>query len=271
MERFQYFRWCMKFSLGGISIIDKYKSLGFALAMRHPFVTNSLLDSMLRFFFGTSVTLSHSYMKGKKITIRFDDSSHMLIAREFFVLNVYDLSLVPFEPDYILDFGAHIGLFSIQARARYSKSTILAFEPLAENYEFLKLQKNNNDESNFEIIKKAISTTDGKAYFYSNEGKMGRLEIDDDDIYEKLEVETESIFNYLQFDQKLLMKMDIEGGERNIFPEVISKLPLTCFVYLETHDGIDALLPIKEEFNKYNFTFKITRIRDRYIDCFAFR
>ena len=66
------------------------------------------------------------------------DISHMMVFEEIFVEKVYNLDLVLFKPDYIIDCGAHIGIFTTLAASRFPSAKVIAFEPNPDNIFFFK-------------------------------------------------------------------------------------------------------------------------------------
>ena len=130
----------------------------------------------------------------------------------------YKLKTVNFIPDIIFDLGANCGIFSRYARELFPDTQIIAVEPSHENCE---LFRHFTDMTNITLLEKAIGTgkvtqrdcTDG-VYSYMSDGKGSR---------ERLDVDTETITLYELLEQpvregkKVLLKMDIEGGEYYMF------------------------------------------------------
>jgi len=64
----------------------------------------------------------------------FSDFFHFL---EIFVLRTYDMNLQK-APKRILDIGANVGMYSLRCIKLYPESQILAFEPVASNFQRLR-------------------------------------------------------------------------------------------------------------------------------------
>lgn len=120
----------------------------------------------------------------------------------------------------IIDIGAHVGFFSIYAACLNENVNILAIEPEKNNFEMLEKHKNVNIFTKIKTYKCAIG----------NKTKKGKILIKEDSINHKIFKEKEEgilqetmIFNFIDFldknniDKVSLIKMDIEGGEYDIF------------------------------------------------------
>jgi len=93
------------------------------------------------------------------------DVSHLIVAEEFLVDNVYDLNCLPFVPDTVVDCGAHIGVFVLQAAGRFPHARIVAFEPNPENLPWLRKQVHQN-RIDVAIVDAAVTTDDGESPFF---------------------------------------------------------------------------------------------------------
>jgi hypothetical protein len=69
----------------------------------------------------------------------------------------------------------------------------------------------------------------------------------------------------------LLLKMDIEGEEKNLVPELLSFLPRTCALFIETHHGFEGWQTMSMLLKGVGFTTGITRDRSPYVDGWAIR
>ena len=63
--------------------------------------------------------------------------SHFTIYQELLIDDAYDLDLLVFIPDVVIDCGAFEGYFTLLARARFGAMRFVVFEPNAENFEGL--------------------------------------------------------------------------------------------------------------------------------------
>jgi FkbM family methyltransferase len=66
--------------------------------------------------------------------------------------------------DCVLDVGAHIGLYTVQAaRATGPEGTVIAFEPSTENHELLVRNLNRNGYQRVEVVRAAVADFEGSA------------------------------------------------------------------------------------------------------------
>lgn len=66
------------------------------------------------------------------------DITHMVIFEELVINRTWNLDLVPFEPDLIVDVGAHIGLFACLAGVRFRNARVICIEPDQANLKWLR-------------------------------------------------------------------------------------------------------------------------------------
>jgi len=187
---------------------------------------------------------------------------HCIIVQEVLVERVYDLTLVTFQPDHVVDCGAHIGLFSRLAAARYPGAKLKAFEPNPQNFSWLCRQFDVSD-TRVELIEAAVEVREGRAVL-TGEGCGGSL-MDSGVSGPGQEVALVHLRPWLAAHvpttEKLLLKIDIEGREFAILPDVLPVLPPTTAILLETHGygGEEAqLLTLLREAG-----FSLTLLRSR--------
>jgi FkbM family methyltransferase len=208
--------------------------------------------------------------RGLQVTVDPTDVSQLIIAEEFLQEIVYDLSKVPFVPDVILDCGAHIGMFSLLCRAHFPGAQIKAFEPNPRNIEFLR----DNIASNklaIEIVDAAVSTQSGDGFFTDSASCGGRLaDSGDSDVYRVASVDLKE---HLPIDcsAALLLKMDIEGSEQQVLPDIIARLPKTTAIFLETHEGLASWEVLSFALKHVGFETEVIRRRGQFTDAFALR
>ena len=130
-----------------------------------------------------------------------------------------------------LDFGAHIGSFSIYAASKGAE--VIAFEPVPETYKLLVSNiKNNGFEKRITAVNKAVSNEAGKAQIFVNTTNFGASSIIEND-------PTKTIFDIDVIDAKTLspprnfcVKVDTEGCEYPIIKSLnIEKVTKLVFEY----------------------------------------
>ena len=78
------------------------------------------------------------------------------------------------EGDHFVDVGAHIGIFSLVAASAVEKTgSVIAIEPIEENYNKLTKHIQLNNFDNIHAIKAIISSEDGESSIYFNPHKDG--------------------------------------------------------------------------------------------------
>jgi FkbM family methyltransferase len=199
------------------------------------------------------------------------DISHLVVAEEILVENVYDMTLLPFEPTVIVDCGAHIGMFTLLAAARFPKAKITCFEPNGSNAQWLKRQIANNRIA-AEVIEAAVSTREGEASFSASCSCGGAI-IHDKGLAGAVTVKMIRLADFLSTkqDSRLLLKLDLEGEEAAVLPDIVGRLPETCGIFLETHHGDESWSSAKRLLESHGFDVRTIRRRDIYTDGVAIR
>jgi FkbM family methyltransferase len=238
--------------------------------MWHPFSSKNFFVLLYKRFFGSTLQIQHKFFNNANVGFNLSDSFEMVIAKEFFKDNIYNLNKLSFKPSIIFDFGAHVGFFSLLIARKFPGTTVHSFEPMDNNFNKLKLMVEQNNLPNFHLHKSAIGVKNTETFFYTN-GLSSSIDNTTVESVDKVIVKVENIYDLPISKNSLLMKMDIEGSEVEIFPEIISKLPPTCAIFLEVHDGWPVLQGIKDEFLRHGFSFEVTTERGRYIDIFSQR
>ena len=210
--------------------------------------------------------------KEKVITLNPSDLSHLIIAEEFIIHKSYDLERVPFEPALIIDCGAHIGLFTLLARAHFPTPRIIAFEPAPENVTFLK-EHAREAGGDIEVIEAAVSDRDGVARFLRRMSFAGSLQLDESESPGTYEVRTVDLKKVLRGKSggNLLLKLDIEGSEEIVLPAIVDLLPPRCAIFLEVHAGEESWQRATSLLETRGFRTRKDREHEDCVDGFAIR
>ena len=208
-------------------------------------VKTNFFESIVLFFFSKllayftrNLSFKSSFLKGESVTLR-GKSSDFRVFDEIFIKDQYDSHLLPKNPKVILDAGANIGLSSIYFAVRFPKSKIFALEPENSNYQIL--SKNTKSFENIILLKKALwsHSTDlhisnpsaEKWAFNFTESKLST-----ENLYEGISVEgfmTDYSINEID-----ILKLDVEGAEKDIFSKNIDWIPKVKLIIVELHDRI---------------------------------
>lgn len=161
--------------------------------------------------------------------------------------------------DTIIDFGANIGDFTVKAgKLLNGTGKIIAIEPNHKNVELLKENLKLNEIANVDIYECAITDSDGYSYL-SDDGVAAVVsdEVNTDNKVRTMTIDT--LLNELGHPKNVVVKMDIEGGEKYIFKskEFINSIRE---IALELHgkENIETIPKILE-----NNNFKIKKYNTR--------
>lgn len=180
---------------------------------------------------------------GSHLSMRIDDSD-IRVFKQIFVDNEYDSLNLPETANTIVDLGANIGLSVLFFLKKYPNAHIIAVEPDAVNFEFMK--RNLEDYSNHvALLKAAIWPTDGEVSLVehdeSNEG-LGAWGYRTETLTEGAEASVSAIsiptlMNQFSMDFIDILKVDIEGAEYELFEkDYESWLDKVGLIIIETHD-----------------------------------
>jgi len=198
-----------------------------------------------------------------------DDITHLWAAYEVLVEKVYDLSKVPFLPDVVIDLGANIGAFTLYASSYWPAATFICVEPHPITFSFL---CDNLDNNGIGASKLQCAVDVGtELQFLGNEGAIYQ-KLSKTEVAGAAKTLTLPFASLLLTDKaKLLIKMDIEGSEREILSQLKTQLPEKCFVFIELHDGDSSLQWMDEWAAANGFVFVNVRRRDDAIDGYLIR
>lgn len=158
---------------------------------------------------------------------------------QIFIQKDYDLR-IGIKPKLIIDGGANVGYASIWFANKFPKSKIYAIEPEAENYKIL--ISNTRKYSNVKLIKaglwhkKALLKVLDKGY-----GRWGFVTEETNSLEKECSkaITIDDILRKSGFDQIDILKLDIEGAEKEIFSKNYEYwLPRVRVLIIEIHDWI---------------------------------
>jgi len=165
-------------------------------------------------------------------SIEFVDSISFLHGyQEIFVDLIYKFN-TKVESPRIIDCGANIGLASIYFKRMYPNSKIICFEPDPKIFEVLKRNLKVFKCDDVELVNCAISDKNGTSNFYSEGGFSGSL--DNPVSKDQYLVETKKLSGYLS-EKVDFLKIDIEGAENFVIPEIQNSLCSVENIFIEYH------------------------------------
>jgi FkbM family methyltransferase len=278
----------MKFRNVGrrLSEIRRYMALGrsprdwaalsvLGIARGHPFSSSDIFSSVGRRFF-PELVVRPTRLGGLRLALDPSDVTHLVIFDEVVRDNNYDLSLVPFEPDQIFDCGGHIGMFSVLASARFPKTPVTIFEPNPRNLARIRRQVELN-HLNVEVMAAAVSVNEGTATFEDRVSFSGQL-VDDAEPsigggsgrYSVRTIDFSTILKNRR-PERLLLKLDIEGEETKVIPQLFDAMPAISVVFFETHQSEPGWESAAKQFSDHGFTVTRRRSMENCVDGFALR
>jgi FkbM family methyltransferase len=140
-----------------------------------------------------------------------------------------------------VDGGANIGLFTILMKNQYPDAKIICIEPDSENFDIL--QKNVSLYSNVYCEKCGLWNKDTKLKVYDkyNLGKWGLVVEEDLDNGNLPAISIESLLKKHNIEQVDILKLDIEGSEKEIFSDNFEIwLQKVKIIVVELHDRMKA-------------------------------
>ncbi|HVT73096.1 MAG TPA: FkbM family methyltransferase [Lacunisphaera sp.] len=242
----------------GLGWSDRVR-LGLAGLARHrPFGGTSLYTRVGRLLARTSpphVTAAG----GQRIALDLTRADEVMIFEEIFVDHTYPLEKIPFIPDTVVDCGAYAGMFTLLARARFPAARFQAFEPEPRNVARTRANFSLNGAP-VELIPAAVGVRDGVIHF-SGSGFGGHITANGGT--DGIEVPLVSLARHLRElrPERLLLKLDVEGAEREILPDILPILPEDTTIFLETHHPEEECHRYLQPFLAAGFEHELVRNR----------
>jgi len=169
---------------------------------------------------------------------------------------------IGFTPKYIVDCGANIGLTSLFLKLKFKESIVIAVEPELSNFELLKMNTVNFPD--IKPINAGVWSSSAELQIANNSSTGWAVEtiLKSSANISDLVVEAFSIddlMNRFSFDYIDILKIDIEGSEKQLFKENYENwLPKTKILVIELHNMINNKIS-KIFFNalsKYDFDIR---------------
>lgn len=184
-----------------------------------------------------------------------ENTTDEAIFKQAFIGKEHDIPL-PFPPRWILDLGAYTGIVASFYTNKYPEAHIVSVEPESQNYRLLDL--NTKHYPNIHIIKGAVWSKDEPlAIVDKSLGECGYIVGAAKGKYEFKGYSIPTIMKHFKIPYIDLLKVDIEGSEKELFSKNTSWISLVNCVACETHErfkkGCDAAY--KSLFSNKDFTF----------------
>jgi FkbM family methyltransferase len=142
---------------------------------------------------------------------------------------------------FIIDGGANIGLSTIYFLSKFGNAKIICIEPDPENVEIFKLNLAKQIASgDVELVEAALAKKDGEMFLVQPELKYNSKLVDKysgDNCITVITVSLQNILNTKGIAKIVLIKIDIEGAEENMFSGNTNWLQNIAEVIIETHSA----------------------------------
>lgn len=184
-------------------------------------------------------------------------TSDSWVFRALIVSDEYALIPESLKPETILDAGANAGFGIRWFKHRWPDAAVVAIEPDGDNFRMT--QANSRELSDVTLIQGALWSEDGMASFVcSTDAKYAlRVEMNEEGPIQCFSVN--GIMQRMGWERIDLLKMDIEGAEREVFgtgaKEWIHRVGV---IVVELHEGVSPGCTVKlfEALHGKNFTLK---------------
>ncbi|MCI5055365.1 MAG: FkbM family methyltransferase [Flavobacteriales bacterium] len=163
--------------------------------------------------------------------------------KEIFVTQEYNF-IVSKESPKIIDCGANIGMAILYFKKRYPNAHIRAFEPNPHVFELLEKNVKINGLENVELFNLCLSNEEGEMEFYMNEdhgtlvGSLKQARGGN----AKISVKSKKLSSLIDSEEIDLIKMDIEGAEKEVISDLIAndKLKIVHRFIIEYHHRLGS-------------------------------
>lgn len=148
----------------------------------------------------------------------------------------YEPNIPDFAPKVIVDVGAHIGMASILFALKYPSARIIAIEPESSN--FAALVRNTAGYNAIMPIQAALWHQDGDVRLGPSKAHVkGAFAVTQNGAQKVRSVTMETLMREAKIDSIDLLKMDIEGAEKEVFDSAtwMSKVQVLA---IELHDRL---------------------------------
>jgi FkbM family methyltransferase len=148
----------------------------------------------------------------------------------------YESALERGQTPVIVDAGAHIGLAALWFAEGFPRARIFAVEPAPENFEILR--RNTLHYPNVTPIDAAISDRETHVNLVNANGEPWAWETRESETGEVPTVTVPDLLNREPNSVPFIVKIDIEGGELELFRSNLEWVEQTPLIVFELHDWL---------------------------------
>lgn len=213
-----------------LDIFDRLRSLHKAVRLR---------DALKLMYRSNTDQEVDVYLKnvGRHVCIRCGTSDLLCLEKVFIDAEYYSPFIL--SPETIVDAGANVGMATLYFAYRYPGAKIVALEPASSNFEMLR--RNCGDLPNTTLIKAALWPTNSDLMITDPAAEAWMFAVADRStggLGEAVQgITIETILERTGANRIDLLKIDIEGAERELFSESAAKwIDRVDTIVIELHD-----------------------------------
>jgi FkbM family methyltransferase len=184
-------------------------------------------------------------ISGIRVTVR-PNSPDLVVAKKSITGEFDDVirAVRPLEHNFIIDAGGYIGTVAVVLARTFPSATIVTIEPSKQNYEILR--KNTKGYTKIIALNAALGPAEGRAPFFDHgDGQWGYSLLSRNAsgasakaLHEVNVVTIPGIMQRFSAPGVDLLKLDIEGGERNLLSGAPTWVSSVRVIAAELHDWV---------------------------------
>ena len=155
--------------------------------------------------------------------------------RQMFVDGAYDFELLPESVDHVIDLGANVGLSGRWFRRRFPTAKLVLVEPDAGNVELVR--RNHAGDAGVVVVQAAVTSTPGTVRLATEGRQSDSFVVASEGVEVRGTTVAELIAEHCG-SGTILVKMDIEGSELEVFDGDTSWLGSISYLAAELHDRL---------------------------------
>lgn len=161
-------------------------------------------------------------------------SADIKIFEEIFVHGIYEIPVVLPSPELIIDGGANIGCACVFFAHKYPDAKIVSVEPEHLNFEILKM--NASFYPNISIIQAGIWNKETYLDIKNPAAASSDFQLRESNQSSIRAITIENIRNQEKKESIDILKLDIEGAEKEVFSNPEGWLDRVAFLIMELHE-----------------------------------